>query len=90
MGEKLENFVPSLLLITTLVLTHLIAETYIIKLEFGIYPRDIKGLKGILCSPLLHSDWKHLLNNAAPIFVLGVSLRYFYKKIGTNLLDRCL
>lgn len=38
--------------------------------RFGIYPRDVHGLIGILCSPLLHGNTAHLLANAPPLFML--------------------
>lgn len=37
----------------------------------GIFPRETYGLDGILWSPLLHDDWKHLFANTVPILVLG-------------------
>jgi membrane associated rhomboid family serine protease len=47
----------------------------------GVYPRRLSGLKGILFSPLIHSDWKHLLDNSLPVFLLSVALFYFYRDI---------
>lgn len=47
----------------------------------GIYPRTLGGLKGILFSPLIHGDWKHLVDNSMPAFLLGVALFYFYRDI---------
>ena len=38
--------------------------------RFGIYPRDVHGLIGIFCSPLLHGSTAHLIANATPLFVL--------------------
>jgi membrane associated rhomboid family serine protease len=49
--------------------------------EGGVYPRRWSGLKGILFSPLIHSDWKHLLDNSMPVFLLSISLFYFYRDI---------
>ncbi len=45
---------------------------------FGIYPRTIKGLRGILFSPFIHADFKHLYSNSIPLFLLTVGLFYFY------------
>ncbi|NJN48725.1 MAG: rhomboid family intramembrane serine protease [Alkalinema sp. RL_2_19] len=39
--------------------------------RLGIRPRQTAGLKGILLSPLLHSDLKHLAANTLPLVVLG-------------------
>jgi membrane associated rhomboid family serine protease len=49
--------------------------------EGGVYPRRFSGLKGILFSPLIHGDWKHLVDNSMPVFLLAVALFYFYRDI---------
>ena len=46
-------------------------------------PREISGLKGVLFSPFLHKDIKHLINNSAPILILGTTLFYFFRKSTT-------
>lgn len=48
---------------------------------WGIYPRSIEGLKGILTEPLLHSDIKHLFSNSIPLIILGWCLFYFYQEL---------
>ena len=48
--------------------------------HFGIYPREVFGLKGILFSPFLHGDIEHLTNNSIALLVLLPILRYFYKE----------
>ncbi len=48
---------------------------------FGILPRTVIGLRGILFSPLLHANLEHILSNTLPILVLGSLFFYFYKKI---------
>ena len=47
----------------------------------GVYPRKWSGLQGILFSPLIHSDWKHLVNNSMPVLLLSLALFYFYRDI---------
>jgi membrane associated rhomboid family serine protease len=47
----------------------------------GIYPRSVNGLKGILFSPLIHGNWKHLIDNSMPVFLLSSALFYFYRDI---------
>lgn len=37
---------------------------------FGIVPRTVWGLAGIVFAPLLHANRAHLLANATPLFVL--------------------
>tara|TARA_B100000965_G_scaffold126705_1_gene105433 strand:- start:461 stop:1123 length:663 start_codon:yes stop_codon:yes gene_type:complete len=51
--------------------------------EYGVLPRKISGLKGIIFSPFLHKDLKHLINNSIPILILGISLFYFFKRSKT-------
>lgn len=48
--------------------------------EYGIYPRTLSGLRGIVFSPFLHGDLKHLYNNSIPLLFLLWVLRYFYEK----------
>lgn len=54
--------------------------------EFGVRPGEVKGLRGILFSPFIHGDLKHLFNNTIPLFVLSMSLFYFYRKISWKVL----
>ncbi len=49
--------------------------------NFGIFPLKIKGLIGIITSPLIHGDMNHLIANTIPLFVLMIGLFYFYNKI---------
>lgn len=48
---------------------------------FGVYPRTLSGLKGIMFSPFIHGDIKHLYHNTIPLFILSVTLFYFYRAI---------
>lgn len=41
---------------------------------FGIVPRTLGGLVGILFAPLLHGSVGHLLSNTAPMVLLGALL----------------
>ncbi len=47
--------------------------------HYGILPRTVSGLKGILLSPFLHADINHLFNNSIPLFILIAALRFFYR-----------
>jgi membrane associated rhomboid family serine protease len=51
--------------------------------KLGVLPKTIEGLKGILFMPLIHahSDFKHILNNSLPTFLLLTLLFYSYKDI---------
>lgn len=54
--------------------------------RYGVRPLETVGLRGILFSPFIHSDIKHLFNNTIPLFVLSLSLFYFYRKISWQVL----
>lgn len=40
--------------------------------QLGIHPREIIGLPGIILSPLLHSDYVHLVSNLLPLALFMV------------------
>lgn len=48
---------------------------------FGVFPRDIKGLLGIFLSPLIHSDFNHLISNSIPLLILGTGIIFFYREL---------
>jgi membrane associated rhomboid family serine protease len=48
---------------------------------YGIFPLKIDGLKGILFSPLIHADFKHIGANSLPLFFLLWGVFYFYKEV---------
>lgn len=52
---------------------------------YGVYPRKISGLVGVVTSPFLHSDLKHITNNTITFFVLMIALRVFYSKNHLNI-----
>lgn len=49
--------------------------------RYGIYPHTVKGLRGVLFSPFIHSGLSHLWSNTIPLFVLTSLLCYFYSSI---------
>jgi len=49
--------------------------------ELGMYPRHAKGLIGILTSPLIHGDFKHLIGNSSSFFILSTALFFFYREM---------
>ena len=48
---------------------------------FGVYPKSIEGLKGIILSPFIHGSIKHLFNNIVPLFFLLSAMIHFYNKL---------
>jgi membrane associated rhomboid family serine protease len=46
--------------------------------DFGVRPRQLAGLPGILFAPLVHGGFAHLLTNTLPLLVLGTGMLYLY------------
>lgn len=46
--------------------------------RFGVRPRELAGLPGILLAPLLHGGLAHLVSNSVPLLVLGTGMLYLY------------
>lgn len=49
--------------------------------ELGMHPRHLDGLIGILTSPLIHANFKHLIGNSTSFFVLATTLFFFYREM---------
>jgi len=80
--RKYSIFILPALFILVLFVVEWIEHTYGMRFaKYGVLPRTLEGLKGVLLSPFIHSDWKHLTNNALPLFVLTATLGFFYKGI---------
>ncbi len=47
---------------------------------YGIAPREVSGLLGILFAPLIHGSFEHLLSNTLALFILTTALFYEYPK----------
>ena len=62
-----------LYLIAFLWVVHLVSYFFPIN-KFGIIPREISGLPGILFAPFLHHDFSHLAANSVSLFILGLFL----------------
>lgn len=48
--------------------------------KFGVYPRHLSGMVGVVTSPLIHSNYSHLISNTVPLAVMGLGIFYFYPK----------
>ncbi len=72
---------------------------YWLNQHLGLIPRYFDGLDGIAFSPLLHSGFKHLLDNSVPLAVVGTLGLFVYPNsliralpviyLGTGLLVWC-
>lgn len=54
--------------------------------RFGVRPRTLEGLLGLLTMPLLHSGVDHVLANTLPIAVLGTALLWVYPRTAAGVL----
>jgi membrane associated rhomboid family serine protease len=48
--------------------------------RYGVYPRTLHGLSGILLAPLIHGSLAHVFFNTLPIIILGTALLYGYPR----------
>lgn len=53
--------------------------------HLGVFPRSVNGLIGILTSPLIHADFKHLIANSPSFLVLSTALFFFYRKVALRI-----
>lgn len=54
--------------------------------DYGLYPRKLLGLRGIIFGPFIHGSLEHLYNNTIPLALLLASLFYFYRDVALNVL----
>jgi membrane associated rhomboid family serine protease len=87
-GSTAETFLyPALLLV---VMWFVFWGDHILDIDFykyGVLPRTVEGLKGIVFMPLIHSktDFAHILNNSAPTALLLGALIFFYRDISLKI-----
>jgi membrane associated rhomboid family serine protease len=75
------NFIPAILITLIIWITFFADEYFKLNLwQYGLYPRQLPGLAGILTMPLLHGDIRHIINNTVPLIVLTTFLFHFYNK----------
>ncbi|MBL4652109.1 MAG: rhomboid family intramembrane serine protease [Flavobacteriales bacterium] len=62
--------------------------------EFGLKPKDIEGLRGILLMPFLHGGpltfskeaFDHIAGNSIPLLFLGTTVFFFYREVATKVI----
>ncbi len=57
--------------------------------SFGILPRTLHGLVGILTAPLVHGSSVHIISNTIPLLFLGWTLFFFYENIARQVFLIC-
>lgn len=50
------------------------ATGYSLNPVFGLIPRQVSGLDGILGMPILHGSFTHLISNSVPLLIMGALL----------------
>jgi membrane associated rhomboid family serine protease len=79
--QLLTIFIPAILITLIIWITFFADEYFKLNLwQYGLYPRQARGLAGILTMPLLHGDIRHIINNTVPLIVLTTFLYHFYKR----------
>jgi membrane associated rhomboid family serine protease len=96
MDERSSNFEKRRLLLSMLIPFLFIAFMWLVmgaeaifKTDFhflGIFPRRFASLTGIITSPFIHANLKHIFNNTIPLLVLGTALFYFYSQVSFRVL----
>ena len=86
MNNVKQHFINSvqfpLFMLIIMWVTHLVKATIWPGLYmYGIYPRELIGLRGIFLSPFIHGDLGHLISNSAPLFLMMVMILYFYPRV---------
>lgn len=86
MAEKDNNIFSKLLFpIGVVVLMWLVKIVEVIQnykyTRWGIFPRDLDGLPGIIAAPFIHSDWEHLMSNSIPMLALMSMVMVFYRRV---------
>ena len=83
----LSSFWYPALLVTLIWLVMILQEFYGIPFKnYGLLPRNVAGLTGIISTVFIHADWKHLFNNSVPLLILGWGLFYFYKEVAWKII----
>jgi membrane associated rhomboid family serine protease len=54
--------------------------------RFGVRPRVLAGLPGILLAPMLHNGFGHLIANSPPLLVLGTVMLHLYPRSAVSVL----
>lgn len=53
--------------------------------KYGLYPKEMFGLKGIITMPFLHANFSHLLGNTIPVIVLLTFININYPEVAKKI-----
>ena len=54
--------------------------------DFGVRPRELAGLVGVLLAPVVHAGFAHLIANSLPVLILGTAMLYLYPQASVTVL----
>ncbi len=54
--------------------------------QYGIIPRNMWGLRGIIFAPFLHGNLAHISSNSPTVFLFSVVLFVFYPKLAVRVM----
>lgn len=79
---KLKKSIFYAILFSIIFLISFLVQSFIAPdiINFGLIPRQIPGLKGVLFAPLLHSSFSHFFSNIIPIALLSFLIFYHFKQ----------
>ena len=81
------SFFKSVIIVSILWVAFLINDIFGLHWnDFGMKPRNLDGLFGIITMPFLHGDYAHLFSNSVPLLVLLFSIFYFFFRKATLIL----
>lgn len=71
----------SVLIVFTWFVVELLDNVFKLGIEnYGLKPKSVEGLFGILTFPFIHGDWIHLLSNASSAIILFTGLFVFHTR----------
>ncbi|SMO71715.1 rhomboid family intramembrane serine protease [Solitalea koreensis] len=84
-GSFLKSFIISFYLVVVMWCVKWVEFKYDINFaSFGIVPRTVPGLIGILIAPFIHEDFVHLTSNSLPLLITTTMLWYFFEEMATK------
>lgn len=75
----LEDLIWPAAMLITIWMVFLMNEAYGLNLnQWGLQPRSLRGIGGIISMPFLHGDVEHIFSNSLPLFIAHALLIHFY------------
>lgn len=84
LGPFRQPLLTAIYTVALLILLHVLRVVHVLPYspaDWGLYPRRLFGLHGILTAPLAHSGWKHLISNAVPLLAMITVIFAFFRRV---------